>query len=521
MRLSQAVFSAVLALSLLLARDSQAQICLGTPTNTTNLWTAIGTPCGVLIPNGINVGPRGGMLNVLRSVPMNTFSGQDNAAGNFHFPFAAYNNSGQGTFGLGGSCGDAAALGGTTAQWLPYPTGIQGTAYNGTNAAGVKGASFTDVALPAGLTNAWPKAVSGIAGSSVTATGTCTLTGLYGSAAPNSGSTWPLSYGAYTTSGSSGTVTSAFGTYGAVAGAGAATNAYGVYGSSTRGTNRYGLYGSTSSTGSSFQAGVYGVATPNGTLNSQNGTWSNNSSWAIYSNGAQFSTTHALWSTSDSRLKENIKPLTGALAAIMALAPKTYTYRRSLHPTFNLPEGEQMGLISQEVEKVLPALVMDTRSPDQYDAEGRMIDAGFEFKAMSYTGLLPLLVGAIKEQQTTIEDKQSQIDALNERLSNLEKKLTGAAGVGALDNTKARLEQNAPNPFNENTVIRFFVPDGSRRASLQVMDVQGKEWKTFDNLTNGDGQLVIGAGSMPAGSYSYTLFVDREKVATRTMVITR
>ncbi len=83
------------------------------------------------------------------------------------------------------------------------------------------------------------------------------------------------------------------------------------------------------------------------------------------------------------------------------------------------------------------------------------------------------------------------------------------------------MEQNAPNPFNENTVIRFFVPDGSRRASLQVMDVQGKEWKTFDNLTNGDGQLVIGAGSMPAGSYSYTLFVDREKVATRTMVITR
>ena len=55
-----------------------------------------------------------------------------------------------------------------------------------------------------------------------------------------------------------------------------------------------------------------------------------------------------------------------------------------------------MGVIAQEVEKVLPELVTDNGT-----------------KTVNYNGLIGLLIETVKEQQT-------QIDSLNERLSRLE-----------------------------------------------------------------------------------------------------
>ncbi|HNI03840.1 MAG TPA: hypothetical protein PL010_04350, partial [Flavobacteriales bacterium] len=78
----------------------------------------------------------------------------------------------------------------------------------------------------------------------------------------------------------------------------------------------------------------------------------------------------------------------------------------------------------------------------------------------------------------------------------------------------------APNPFNENTVIRFYVPPTAKSATIDVNAADGSTWRSFNALT-GNGQLVIGAGSMSEGTYTYSLVVDGERIDTRTMVITR
>jgi hypothetical protein len=366
-------------------------------------------------------------------------------------------------------------------------------------------------------TTLFAKGVSGV----VTGSGNIgTASGLYGEIA--FGPIYTTANAIYGLVAANTSATSAYGLRGVVDGLGTKTFAYGCSGRVLSGTNRYGVHGEVpSASGFTFQAALFGTAPTNGTLNQQNGTWSSTSSWAVWSQGAQFSSTHALWSTSDARLKENIQPLTGSLDAILKLAPKTYSYKTKLHPSFNLPDGMQMGLISQEVEKVLPTLVMDTRSPDQFDEAGKIVEPGFEFKVMSYTGLIPVLVGAIQDQQVVIAEKQDQIDLLSERLSALERRISMAGTSGAVRNAEGHLEQNSPNPFNENTVIRFFVPEGSSKASIQVSGIDGKSWKSFDSLWAGQGQLVISAGSLPAGEYVYTLYVDGGKVDSKAMVITR
>ena len=101
------------------------------------------------------------------------------------------------------------------------------------------------------------------------------------------------------------------------------------------------------------------------------------------------------FSPSDARLKENIRSLGGALASVLALRGVRYTYRHNL-PGKTLPAGEQMGLIAQEIEKIYPELVAT-------GADG--------YKAVNYAQLAPVLIEAIKEQQTQIEALKAQVAA--------------------------------------------------------------------------------------------------------------
>ncbi len=172
---------------------------------------------------------------------------------------------------------------------------------------------------------------------------------------------------------------------------------------------------------------------------------------------------------SDVRVKDNIQELTGALAMITKLAPKTYNFKEEY--ALNLPSGKQYGLIAQDLEKVLPTLVRDVEHPgkpivqvkktileqptssaspklqkrtdDLTDASlllleestepGSIIEieekeiVGYEedqtLKSVNYKALIPILVGAIKEQNEIVEQQQSQIAALQQDLNQLKKRL--------------------------------------------------------------------------------------------------
>ncbi len=81
------------------------------------------------------------------------------------------------------------------------------------------------------------------------------------------------------------------------------------------------------------------------------------------------------------------------------------------------------------------------------------------------------------------------------------------------------LEQNQPNPFRENSVIKYYLPSSTRSAELVITDNSGTQLKTFGLQGKGFGQVLISGGSFRASTYVYTLIKNGEKVASRQMVL--
>jgi hypothetical protein len=103
----------------------------------------------------------------------------------------------------------------------------------------------------------------------------------------------------------------------------------------------------------------------------------------LYGNGnATLSGT--LTQSSDIRLKKNIRPINNALDAIAKLHGYSYNWKNNTQDN-----TLQMGVMAQEVQQVFPSLV-------KQDDKGML--------SVNYSGLIPVLIEAIKEQQKQIDE---------------------------------------------------------------------------------------------------------------------
>jgi hypothetical protein len=113
---------------------------------------------------------------------------------------------------------------------------------------------------------------------------------------------------------------------------------------------------------------------------------------------------------SDERLKENITEIDNAINKVMSLRGVTYTSNQLAESFGYTNKEEQVGVIAQDVEKVLPQIV----KPAPFDIislqEGIEISrSGENYKTVQYEKLVPLLIQAIKEQQVMIEELQKKV----------------------------------------------------------------------------------------------------------------
>jgi hypothetical protein len=109
-------------------------------------------------------------------------------------------------------------------------------------------------------------------------------------------------------------------------------------------------------------------------------------------------------STSDGRLKKDIRPLTDALDTVLKLQGKSYAWRTDEYPDLPLRDGRDIGLVAQDVEAVLPQVVSE-------DSRG--------YKGIAYQMLTAVLIEAIKEQQGQMTAQQDQIAALKKENAQL------------------------------------------------------------------------------------------------------
>jgi hypothetical protein len=126
------------------------------------------------------------------------------------------------------------------------------------------------------------------------------------------------------------------------------------------------------------------------------GRGDSNGSWFQGSNSSSWST------TSDARIKQNIRPINSALDKVNALKPCHFEYIDKVGKT-------KTGFIAQEFETVFPGhIVEESHVPEEYkDA----IPEGEALKGID-ADLIPYLVKAIQEQQAIIEGLKERIETL-------------------------------------------------------------------------------------------------------------
>ena len=83
-----------------------------------------------------------------------------------------------------------------------------------------------------------------------------------------------------------------------------------------------------------------------------------------------------------------------------------------------------------------------------------------------------------------------------------------------------RLYQNSPNPFKEQTLIRFALADDATDAAVCIFDMTGKQLRRFP-VTPGMDSITINGGDLGAGMFLYSLIVDGQEIDTKRMIFSK
>jgi hypothetical protein len=105
--------------------------------------------------------------------------------------------------------------------------------------------------------------------------------------------------------------------------------------------------------------------------------------------------------SSDYRLKENIAPMTGALATVAALKPCTYKWKAD--------GSDGQGFIAHELAEVVPDAV--TGEKDAVNEDGSIKPQGIDTSFLVAT-----LTAAIQEQQAMIDTMKQEIAELKAKV---------------------------------------------------------------------------------------------------------
>ncbi|MFN2430022.1 MAG: tail fiber domain-containing protein, partial [Cryomorphaceae bacterium] len=313
----------------------------------------------------------------------------------------------------------------------------------------------------------------------------------------------------------------------------------------------YGVYSSTISGGANYNYAVYGNACNAdrnfGIYGKTCGT--DNGNLAGFFEG-DFSFTGAFIPPSDQNLKTDIQTIQSPSETLSQLAPKIYHFNQDVGD-LNLPTGPQMGLIAQEVEDVLPFLVQSITKPAVMDSSGNILTEAYTYKGLKYLDFIALLIAGfneqseltetqaqiVEDQEATIEELEGEVAALTSSLNELQNsvaqlesmvqeslqksedccaKVLGEKVPGVINGKQNTLEQNVPNPFEQETRIDFNLA-ASGNVKLMITNATGQTMELLANgaFSSGKHSVTWNASGYAPGVYYYSLYVDGELLTKR------
>jgi len=219
---------------------------------------------------------------------------------------------------------------------------------------------------------------------------------------------------------------------------------------------------------------------------------------------------------SDIRLKNNIEDFSNP-NRLLDLQAISYNFNNREDENedyidtveYILQEGEfvrrkHYGFSAQDVQDIFPNLV--------YEGEDGYL-------ALNYVEFVPMLVEAYKQQQSKIDELEQTINSCCSFES--QNKSTNAIDNTLEQNTlktSSYLEQNTPNPFTNETLIKYNVSGVNSDAQILVFDMTGKLLKSYKAM-QGKNQLVIKKEDLIAGMYYYSLIIAGKEIDTKKMIL--
>ncbi len=150
-----------------------------------------------------------------------------------------------------------------------------------------------------------------------------------------------------------------------------------------------------------------------------------------------------------------------------------------------------------------------------------MLSDASQHSYLNYTEIIPLLVAAVQDLDERVGRLDGTLTLANSyTMANSETDDISTPRLAAHNMRDCMLYQNNPNPFIENTVIKYYVPEDAGDAWIYVFDMQGAMLKQLRLDTKTD-RVILQGGDLKPGMYLYSLIVNGKEVDTKRMILSK
>jgi hypothetical protein len=224
------------------------------------------------------------------------------------------------------------------------------------------------------------------------------------------------------------------------------------------------------------------------------------------------------WYTfSDSSIKENVAPIQNVLTQLLKMTPIEYNYKAT-----NLTGAKDTSAPNNLEDKETSNQIISTDAKRRYGFTAQQVKRVFpnleeEFNenvgVVDYSGFVPLLVAGVQEQYKIIDSQKRKIDSLNMQIQNLRQEIINWQGrtINDLEQSKTKLFQNNPNPFDGATTISYYIDENIsvQNAIIEVRDIMGNLQNTIPlGDRSGLGEIQFDGSHLNMGYYVYTLKIN-------------
>lgn len=218
---------------------------------------------------------------------------------------------------------------------------------------------------------------------------------------------------------------------------------------------------------------------------------------------------------------QTLRPINSALDGITSANPFMYIENAQVPGSGigSVPDSTQTGTVApisdpitsfgksyyaldvNAVKQRFPALIIEDAQGNEY---------------VNYTQLVPILVQAITELKTELDDLKEAVAASGTRKVNAATNIA----TNTLDEGWGSISQNTPNPFTGQSTVRVSVPDDASDAYVDILTLNGASVKRIP-VSNGLSEVSLSSFDFAPGTYLYTLVVNGKVSETRRMVVSR